>query len=64
MADGCGEGASAQKNQNWGYYEPIYLVAKITMTTTRVSESARLSTQQIIVLKKTAGQQPGSGHCV
>ena len=21
MADGCGENASTQKNQNWGYYE-------------------------------------------
>ena len=23
IADGCGEEASAQKNQNWGYCEPI-----------------------------------------
>ena len=38
------------------------------MTTTRFSEPARLSNsppppQQTIVLTKTAGQQPGSGHC-
>ena len=26
MADGCGEEASAQKNQNWSYYEANCLV--------------------------------------
>ena len=26
MADGCGEEASAQKTQNWGYYEAKVLV--------------------------------------
>ena len=26
MADGCAEEASAQKNQNWGYYEAKCLV--------------------------------------
>ena len=26
MADGCGEEASAEKNQNWGYYEAKCLV--------------------------------------
>ena len=34
------------------------------MTTSRFSEPARLSTpRKPIVLTKTAGQQPGSGHC-
>ena len=31
----------------------------LTMTTTKFSEHP----QQTIVLRKTAGQQPGSGHC-
>ena len=26
MADRCGEEASVQKNQNWGYYEAKWLV--------------------------------------
>ena len=26
MADGCGEEASDQKTQNWGYYEANFLV--------------------------------------
>ena len=34
------------------------------MTTTKFSEPARLSTpSKTIVLTKTAGQQPCSGHC-